>query len=59
VANPPLTLKTLRGYAEDVARMARQLENSGHREEAKAAREFYRRLARLIADRQADELVDE
>jgi hypothetical protein len=59
MANPALTVKTLRGYAADVARMARQLENSGHHEEAKAAREFYRLLARLLADRQADELVDE
>jgi hypothetical protein len=59
VANPPLNIRTLRSYAEDVARMARQLENSGHHEEAKSAKELYRLLARLVADRQADRLIGE
>ena len=53
MANPRLTPKTLRGDADDVARMVGQLENSGHHEEAKQGREFYRVIARLIADREA------
>jgi hypothetical protein len=39
--------------------MARQLANSGHREEAEQARELYRLLARLIAERQAERLTAE
>lgn len=57
MANPPLKLATLRQYAEDAARMARQLANSGHREEAEQAQELYRLLARLVADRQASRLT--
>jgi hypothetical protein len=56
VANPPLTIKKLREYTEAVARMTRQLENSGHSEAAEKARDLYRVLARLLADRQADQL---
>jgi hypothetical protein len=59
VANPALSPKTLREYAKDVARMARQLENSGHHEDAEKAQELYRALARLLADRQADRLIGE
>jgi len=54
MANPPLTLKTLRRYADDVARMVTQLENSQHHEEAKQRRAFHRVLGRLIADREAE-----
>jgi hypothetical protein len=39
--------------------MARQLENSGHHEEAESSQELYRALARLLADRQADRLIGE
>ena len=59
MANPPLKIQTLRDYAETAAWMARQLENSGHHEEAKQAQGLYRMLARVIAESQADRLAGE
>jgi cytochrome P450 len=54
VANPPLTTRTLREYAEYTANMVQQLRDSQHLEEATQARELYRLLDRLLADRRTD-----
>jgi len=52
--NPDLTTHTLREYAEYTAQMVRQLTESQHLEEANQARELYRLLDRLVADRRAE-----
>ena len=54
MTNPNLTTQTLHEYAEYTARMVQQLTDSQHLEEAKQARELYRLLDRLVADRRAD-----
>ena len=54
MTNPDLTTQTLREFAEYTAKMVQQLNDSQHLEEAKQARELYRLLDRLVADRRAD-----
>jgi len=54
LADPDLTTQALREYVEYTAKMVQQLTNSQHLEEAKQARELYRLLDRLVADRRAE-----